>query len=61
LLPRAADVGGIKQDVEIWGVNLDDPGWVAFMDALEVRQERRQRRHFGAAATAPLETADAAA
>jgi L-amino acid N-acyltransferase YncA len=61
VLHRAADVGGIKQDVEIWGLNLDDPKWVSFMDQLEARQERRQRRLFGAAAPVPREAADAAA
>jgi L-amino acid N-acyltransferase YncA len=56
-MPRVADFGGIKQDLEVWGLDLDDPKWIAFQEAHEARHARRQRY---LAATVRPELAEAA-
>jgi len=42
LLPRAARYGGHDDDVEIWGVWLDDERWLGYMDRLDARHVRRR-------------------
>lgn len=41
LLPRAVSHGDRVFDLEIWGCQLDDADWVAYMNALQSRLSRR--------------------
>lgn len=42
-LPQAVRYGSRTYDLEIWGIRLNDPTWIDYMNRLDARYTRRER------------------